>query len=412
MATTLVMLLAGGRGSRLGVLAAHRAKPAVPFAGMVRIIDFALSNCMQAKLHKGAVLTQYRPSSLMAHVGDGSPWNFAGRDGMLRILPPYQGAEDTDWYQGTADAVYQNLDFIWRHRPDRVLILSGDHIYRMDYRGFLDAHEARSADLTIAAMPVPLEEAPRFGIILADEQNRITGFQEKPKEPLSNLASMGIYVFRTQVLLEVLESVPRTFTDFGQHVIPSMLAGGMDLFTYTYDGYWRDVGTIESYFDANMDVLRPESGINLAQWRTRTNLFYEDVYAMPPARVTGDAAVSGSMISPGCLIQGEVRNSILSPGVVVEKGAVVSDSIVMHRTVVRRGARVIRSIVDKRCDVGQRAQVGVAREQAPVCGLAQDGSARSAGLVVVGKGTVIADDTVVAPGETVGAAPHERTGAP
>lgn len=394
MATTLVMLLAGGRGSRLDILAAHRAKPAVPFAGMFRIVDFALTNCMYAKLHRGGVLTQYRPSSLMKHLGDGKHWNFAGKDGMLRVLPPFQGEEDMDWYHGTADAVYQNLDFIWRHRPDRVLVLSGDHIYRMDYRAFLDFHQDNDADLTIASMPVPWEEASRFGIIVADGDRRIEEFQEKPEKPGSNLASMGIYVFKTEVLFKVLESVPRDFTDFGQHVIPTLLERGNRLYTYPFEGYWRDVGTIDSYFEANMDVLRPDSGMSLTQWRPRTNLYYEEVVAMPPALVMGQARVEGSMICAGCRVEGTVVNSILSPGVVVEKGAVVRDSIVMHRTHIGRDAVVTRSIVDKRCGVGARAVLGSGDNGVP-----NQESPRilTTGLVVVGKGAVVPEGASVGP---------------
>ncbi len=394
MATSLVMLLAGGRGSRLNILAAHRAKPAVPFAGMYRIIDFALSNCMHAKLHQGGVLTQYHPSSLMNHVEDGQHWNFSGRDGFLKILPPYQGVDDLDWYRGTADAVYQNLDFIWRYKADRIVVLSGDHIYRMDYRAFLNHHEKTNADVTIATMPVPIEEASRFGIIVTDGKGQITGFQEKPENPSSNLASMGIYIFQTEALFEELEALPRSETDFGANVIPRMVEKGRNMQAYEFDGYWRDVGTIDSYFETNLDVLRPDSGIRLADWKVRTNLSYESVQAMPPARIDPGAVVVDSLISPGCHIKGRVERSILSPGVLVEAGAQVVDSIVMHRSKIRSGATVIRSIIDKHVDIGSDAVVGSRDNGHPNKAYPEH---LMSGLVVVGKKSIVPASVTLGP---------------
>jgi len=401
MVRTLVMLLAGGRGTRLNILAAHRAKPAVPFAGMYRILDFTLSNCMNARLGRVGVLTQYRPQSLVNHLGSGEHWDMAGKTGVLKILPPYQASDDFDWYHGTADAVYQNLNFIWRYKPERVLILSGDHIYRMDYRQMLDQHREAGSAITIAAMPVPWEETHRFGIIVADEQRRVVGFQEKPKQARSNLASMGIYVFETEVLLDELKRMAASGgTDFGADVIPSALERRR-IGVFPFTGYWRDVGTIDSYFDANRDVLKPDSGIQLAQWKVRTNLLYESVYAMPPAAVRPGGKLKESLVSAGCQVAGKVERSILSPGVVVEKGAEVSDCIVMHRAVIRAGARVVRAIVDKRCIVGEGAVVGSYETAIPN---AEFPSHLSSGLVVMGKaadvpaGATVGANTIVFPG--------------
>jgi len=386
------MLLAGGRGTRLNILGAHRAKPAVPFGGLYRIIDFALSNCMYGRLLKVGVLTQYRPISLLNHVADGTHWDMAGKTGVLKNLPPYQARDDFDWYHGTADAVYQNLNFIRRYQPERVLILSGDHIYRMDYRKMLDFHREKGADLTMAAMPVPMEETHRFGIIVADSQNNVVEFQEKPEHAKGNLASMGVYVFETGPLVqELVRMAGGGGTDFGKHVIPAML-GSYRMVTYPFDGYWRDVGTIDSYFSASQDVLDPGSGIDLFDWRARTNLAYEGVISMPPARVLSGAKVRNSLVSPGCVIAGTVDHCVLSPGVVVEKDAVVSESIIMHRSTVKRGAVLERTIVDKHCVIGAGARLvgspgAVPNRLTP--------SHLASGLVVVGRNSVAPPDTRV-----------------
>jgi len=386
MSRTLVMLLAGGRGTRLNILGAHRAKPAVPFAGLYRIIDFALSNCMYARFLQVGVLTQYRPVSLLNHLGNGSHWDMAGKTGILKNLPPFQASRDFDWYHGTAHAILQNLDFIRRSRPERVLILSGDHIYRMNYREMVESHTDTGADLTIAAMPVAPEETHRFGIIVQDRDNRIVEFQEKPARAKSNLASMGIYVFRAETLEQVLlEMAKGPGNDFGKDVIPGML-GRSRLQVYPFSGYWRDVGTIDSYFEANMDVLRPESGIDLADWKARTNLHYEEVQSMPPASLEGNGRVTDSLVSPGVRVRGTVRHSILSPGVVVEEGAVVEDCILMHRARIRSDARLTRAIVDKWCVVGERAVVGH-REKAVANRL--NPTHLSEGLVVVGRNATV-----------------------
>ena len=414
---TLVMLLAGGRGSRLNILAAHRAKPAVPFGGLYRIIDFALSNVMHSKLRYVGVLTQYRPSSLMNHLGDGSSWDLAGHTAKLKILPPYQGRGDFDWYTGTSDAVYQNLALIRRYKPRRVLILSGDHIYHMNYREMLDAHEDTGAVATIAAMPVPWEETHRFGILVPDDAGRLVRFQEKPKEDaFSNLASMGIYVFDTDVLVEELIRTHRSGgNDFGGHVIPGLLERSDRIFVHPFEGYWRDVGTLDSYWQANMDLLDPASGLDLTAWKARTNMDYESLHAMPPSWVAPDADLDQAMVSPGCRLEGRVSRSVLSPGVVVEAGAVVEDSVIMHRTVIRAGAQVIRCVVDKHVEIGRDAVVGSRDADAPPN--QQDPSHLSTGITVVGKSVTIAAgarlgaNVIVHPGAAVptGDVPHGAT---
>jgi len=386
MLNTLVMLLAGGRGTRLNILGAHRAKPAVPFGGLYRIVDFALSNCMHARMRTVGVLIQYRPISLLSHLGDGSHWDMDGKTGLLKNLPPFQATADFDWYHGTADAVFQNLNFLRRYRPRRVLVLSGDHIYRMDYRKMVEYHDSRKAALTLAAMPVPPEETHRFGIIVDDADRNVVEFQEKPKVARGNLASMGIYVFDTEVLIrELEESAGRGGTDFGRDVIPAML-GREKLCVYPFEGYWRDVGTIDSLFSANRDVLAPGSGINLVDWKARTNLEYEGVRSMPPAGILPGARVVESMVSPGCVVEGTVEGSILSPGVRVARGARVVDSIVMHRAEVGAGATVTRAIVDKHCVIGDGAVLAGTIDGQPNIETPEH---LAAGLVVVGRNAAI-----------------------
>jgi len=404
---TLVMLLAGGRGSRLGILAADRAKPAVPFGGLYRIIDFALSNVMHSKLRYVGVLTQYRPSSLMNHLANGSSWDLAGHTAKLKILPPYQGREDFDWYSGTSDAVFQNLALIRRYRPKRVLILSGDHIYRMNFRKMLDFHEERGAAATLAAMPVPWEETHRFGILVPDDDGRVKQFQEKPKEKaFSNLASMGIYVFDADVLTEELIRTHKAGgNDFGGHLIPGLLARSNSVFIHRFEGYWRDVGTLDSYWAANMDLLDPASGMDLSTWKVRTNMDYESLHAMPPTWVSATADLDRSVVSPGCRLEGRVSRSVLSPGVVVEPGAVVEDSVIMHRTVIRAGARVVRAVVDKHVEIGAGALVG--SRDASAAPNAANPDHLSTGITVVGKrvsiaaGARLGANVIVRPGAAV-----------
>ncbi len=367
MRDTLAMILAGGQGSRLTIFSSSRAKPAVPFGGIYRIIDFAVSNVMHAKINVVGVLTQYRPSSLMDHLKKGDPWDFIGRNREIKVLPPYTGTHSSDWYKGTADAIYQNLWYIKRYNPKNVLILGGDHIYNMDYWQMLTYHEEKQADLTIATMHVPREEASRFGIMTVNSDNRIVRFQEKPKEPESTLASMGIYVFNADMLIRKLEADakdPQSQHDFGSNIIPGMIQENQ-VFNYVFDGYWRDVGTVQSFMDANMDMLDPASGLDVGAWDVRTNLEERNVADRPPAKILSNASVSNAMLSRGCIIDGVVEHSILSPGVIVEKGAVVRNAIIMHDCVVREHAVLENVVSDKDATFGKGCQVGVSGENIP-----------------------------------------------
>ena len=385
----LVMLLAGGVGSRLNILASERAKPAVPFGGAYRIIDFTLSNVMHSGLELVGLLTQYRPLSLMDHVRNGEPWDLIGRERGVKILPPHTGKEDSDWYKGTADAIYQNLAFMQDYKPDKVLVLSGDHIYRMDYEQMIAAHEARRADVTIAAMPVPWEETHRFGVMVAKDDAWITDFQEKVKNAKSNLASMGIYVFNYAVLVEELRAVVggRKGYDFGKDIIPGML-GRRKLLCHPFTGYWRDVGTIKSYHEANMDCLNPGSGLDLRACEIRTAPDVQHPGDRPPTFLGSAASVTSSLVGRGCVIQGEVAQSVLFPGVQVGRGARVRDSIVMQDSVVGDRCQVEYSIIDKRCELGAGAIIGTgtgttANRKFP--------SYLDCGISVVGKGVLIPD---------------------
>jgi len=356
MNRTLVMLLAGGVGSRLNILGAARAKPAVPFGGMYRIIDFALSNAMNSGFNTVGVLTQYKPLSLMEHIGTGDAWDFTGRMRAAKILPPRTGQKDSDWYRGTADAVRQNIDFIESHNSERILILSGDHIYRMDYAAMVRFHRECKADLTVAVMTVPWQDTKQFGIAVVDDRRRIIDWEEKPKKARSNMASMGIYVFDTDYMLKLLRTIP--MHDFGQHMIPAALRSDR-VFGYPFEGYWRDVGTIRAYWEANMDLLDPDSGIDLADWHLRSNFEEEGRIAdRPPSFMASGCHVRNSIVSPGCIIRGRVESSILSPGVIVERGALVKDSVVMHGTHVGAQARVTECILDKLVRVGEGAVLG------------------------------------------------------
>jgi glucose-1-phosphate adenylyltransferase len=359
MKDVIALLLAGGVGSRLNILARRRAKPAVPFAGSYRIIDFTLSNVMAAGIGRVGVLTQYRPVSLQQHLGNGMAWDLWGKTKVLRVLPPYQGQNDTDWYRGTADAVYQNLDFVERHDPEFVLILSGDHVYRMDYADMIRFHREKRAAVTIAVMPVPWEEASRFGLLSVDSDNRVTEFEEKPKRPRFNLASMGVYVFDRAALESGLRACcPSGGFDFGKEVIPHLFVRAAPVFAYPFHGYWRDVGTIQSYWEANMDVFADGAGIDLGSWRVRTNADADGSSNLPSSWLSGTATVHRSIVSRGCVIEGTVEHSVLSPGVRVGRGAVVRDSIVMHGSVIGDGAVVDRSILDKAVVVGAGALIG------------------------------------------------------
>ncbi|OPY66778.1 MAG: Glucose-1-phosphate adenylyltransferase [Syntrophorhabdaceae bacterium PtaU1.Bin034] len=356
MRKVVAILLAGGVGSRLNILVQYRAKPAVPFGGIYRIIDFTLSNIANCGLTRVAVLTQYKPLSLMDHIGDGSAWDLAGRTRGISILPPKTGEKDWDWYKGTADAVRQNLSFVASGQYSEVLILSGDHIYCMDYWPLVQSHRDRGAQVTIGMLPVPWEETRHFGTGTIDGQNRIVDWEEKSPKARSNLASMGIYVFDRAYLVQSLSETRDE--DFGKQIIPKAL-GETSVYAHIFEGYWRDVGTIQAYWDANMDLLKPESGLTPEICGIRTNQIAEGLpYDRPPAKVSASACPVNSAISPGCIISGGVQNSILSPGVVIEEGALVKDSIIMHDCLIRRGTRVERSIVDKEVRIGEGSIVG------------------------------------------------------
>ena len=354
----IAMLLAGGQGSRLYALTRDIAKPAVPFGGKYRIIDFPLSNCVNSGIDTVGVLTQYQPLQLNEYLGNGQPWDLDRIHGGVYVLPPYQKIANSDWYTGTANAIYQNINFINRYAPEYVVILSGDHVYKMDYSKMLEFHKEKQADCTIAVMEVPWEEASRFGIMACDEDKKIYEFAEKPKEPKSNLASMGIYIFTWSKLkkyLEEDEANPESENDFGKNVIPAMLQNNERMYAYAFQGYWKDVGTIDSLWEANMDLLDPNVPLDLYDdaWK-----IYARNPVMPPQYVAEGAVTQNSMISEGCIVEGDVDFSILFAGVTVEKGAVVHDSIIMPGSVIKAGAVVEYSIVAENVVVGENAQVG------------------------------------------------------
>ncbi len=377
----IAMLLAGGQGSRLYTLTESTAKPAVPFGGKYRIIDFALSNCINSGIDTVGVLTQYQPLVLNEYIGNGAPWDMDRTFGGVKILPPYQGKK-SDWYKGTANAIYQNLNFVARYDPEYVVILSGDHIYKMDYSKMLEYHKQKEADCTVAVIDVSWEEAKRFGIMTLDENCAITEFHEKPAEPNSTKASMGIYIFNAKKLVSYLtmdEEDPGSTNDFGKNIIPAMLNAGEKLFAYQFSGYWKDVGTIDSLWSANMDLLgeSPEFNLNDKEWK-----IYSRPVAEPPQYVSADSTIKNSIITEGCLIYGTVENSILFNGVVVERGAVVKDSIIMQRSVIDSGATVDYSIIDSDAVVGKNAIIGETKETA-------------AGITVIGNHRNIEPGSVV-----------------
>jgi len=353
---TDVFILVGGQGSRLSVLSEHRAKPAVPFAGKYRIIDFTLSNCAYSGLFQVHMLTQYRPRSLMEHVGVGKPWDMDRKWGGVAFLHPYRGHRGASWYGGTADALVQNLDILKESTAEQVLILSGDHVYKMNYAWMLDAHRASGADATVAVLEVPWEDASDFGVLSTGEGDLITEFEEKPREPKSNLASMGVYVLRRTVLIDVLERLSKDYPnlDFGKHVIPTLIREGR-VVAYRYGGYWLDIGTVKSYHSASMDLLKDDPPLSLfdAQWHILTQ-----EHNRPPTSLESSASVHRSMITDGCRISGHVDGSVLGPGVVVEEGARVVDSVIMDDCYIRRDALVERCIIDKRVRIGAGAQIG------------------------------------------------------
>ena len=383
----VAMLLAGGQGSRLYTLTEKTAKPAVVFGGKYRIIDFTLSNCVNLGIDTVGVLTQYQPLVLNEYIGNGQPWDLDKTYGGTMVLPPYQRQKGADWYSGTANAIYQNIDFIARYDPDYVLILSGDHIYKMDYYAMLDYHKKNNADCTIAVIDVPLAEASRFGIMNTNDDGSIYQFEEKPKEPKSTKASMGIYIFNKQKLFDYLtadEADPNSSKDFGKNIIPAMLEGGERMFAYPFSGYWKDVGTISSLWEANMDLLGEQPVFNLKEpsWR-----IYSRNSTEPPHYTGDNSIIVNSLITEGCEIYGCVENSVLSNGVTVEAGAVVKDSVIMEGTVIKSGAVVNYTVMDGNTVVG--------------CGCSVGGSKENGEITLVGGGLKIPDGTVIEPGKMI-----------
>ena len=374
----IAMLLAGGQGSRLYVLTENMAKPAVPFGGKFRIIDFPLSNCTNSGIDTVGVLTQYRPLELNAYIGSGQPWDLDSNDGGVHILPPYQSASGATWYKGTANAIYQNIGFVDLYDPDYVVILSGDHIYKMDYAAMLAHHKREGAACTISVMEVPWDEAPRFGIMNVDEKDTIVEFQEKPKQPKSNLASMGIYIFTWSKLKQYLiedEADETSSNDFGKNIIPAMLSRGEKLVAYRFAGYWKDVGTLDSLWDANMDMLAPGSGLNLLE---KNWPIYGRCVSSPPAFVGKHAHVEHSVVTRGCNVEGTAENSVLSERCTVAPNASVQYSILMPGAVVGAGAQVSYAIIGENVRVGENAVIGAAPD-----------ASENWGITVVGPETVV-----------------------
>lgn len=385
----IAMLLAGGQGSRLGVLTAKVAKPAVSFGGKYRIIDFPLSNCINSSVDTVGVLTQYQPLRLNTHIGIGIPWDLDRNIGGVTVLPPYEKNENSEWYTGTANAIYQNIEYMEGFNPEYVLILSGDHIYKMDYEKMLKFHKEKEADCTIAVLQVPMEEASRFGIMNAQEDGKIYEFEEKPAHPKSNLASMGIYIFTWKKLREYLEQdakTPGSANDFGKNIIPSMLAANEQMYAYAFDGYWKDVGTIDSLWEANMDLLDPKVPLSLydPDWK-----IYARNPALPPHYIAPGAHVQNSMVTEGCVIEGTVDFSVVFAGVTIEEGAVVRDSIIMPGSVIQKGAVVDYAIVAEQTIIGENAVVGARPEGV------EDISGW--GVTVIGSGVAIGAGVHIAP---------------
>ena len=381
----IAMLLAGGQGSRLGVLTADVAKPAVSFGGKYRIIDFPLSNCINSGVDTVGVLTQYQPLRLNTHIGIGIPWDLDRNVGGVSILPPYEKSTSSEWYTGTANAIYQNLRYMEQYNPDYVLILGGDHIYKMDYEVMLDFHKANNADVTLATIPVPLEEASRFGVVITDEHKKIQEFEEKPEHPRSNLASMGIYIFSWPVLREALLKLKdQPACDFGKHIIPYCHEQGKRIFAYEYNGYWKDVGTLGSYWESNMELIDLIPVFNLYEefWK-----IYTKSDRIPPQYIAKDAVVDKAIIGEGCEIYGEVHNSVISCGVTIEKGAVVRDSIIMSSTTIGAGTTVDKSIIAEGVTVGKNCELGIGEEKENKV----KPSVYAFGLVTIGGDSVIPD---------------------
>ena len=360
---TLALILAGGRGTRLDILSAHRAKPSVPFAGQFRLIDFALSNCVNSGLYNIGVLTQYLPLSLNNHIGIGKPWDLDRKIGGVTILQPFRGKPGkTDWYEGTAHAIYKNISFIRNKAPEEVIILSGDHVYEMDYSKMLAFHRKKGADLTIAAQPVDYKDADRFGILDFQEDKKIVDFVEKPENPPSNLASMGVYIFNSSVLIDVLKKYcTEEDSDFGHHIIPPMIEDD-SVYLYSFDDYWKDVGTLESYWQTNLDLTKPMPDLNLynEDWKLHTRSAEK-----PPVKFGKGSCASSSLVSNGSIVNGTVENSVISPGVYIEEGAVVKDSVIFNDTVIRKNTIVEKAIIDKEVEIKANCKIGFGDDMTP-----------------------------------------------
>ncbi len=385
----IAMLLAGGQGSRLGILTKKIAKPAVPYGGKYRIIDFPLSNCVNSGIYTVGVLTQYQPLELNDYIGNGQPWDLDRQNGGVHVLSPYQQIQGSEWYKGTANAIYQNINFIDRYNPEYVAVLSGDHIYKMDYSKMLDFHKEKDAACTIAMLEVPWEEASRFGLMFVDDDGKITAFEEKPKNPKSNKASMGVYIFTWSKLRQYLlddEANPNSSNDFGHDVIPAMHENGERLFAYRFDGYWKDVGTIDSLWEANLDLLNPKVDLDLSDsnWK-----IYSRNPVAPPHYVSTKAKVQNSMISDGSVIDGEIDFSVIFANVTVEEGAIVRDSIVMPGTVVKSGATVQYAIIGENAVIEENAVVGKRPEEMD--------NLENWGVAVVGEGITVGRGASVEP---------------
>ncbi len=389
----VAMLLAGGQGSRLYALTHDMAKPAVPYGGKYRIIDFPLSNCVNSGIDTVGVLTQYQPLVLHDYIGNGQPWDLDKMNGGVHCLPPYQTALGAEWYKGTANAIYQNIPFVDRYDPEYVIILSGDHIYKMDYNKMLEFHKEKNADCTIAVLDVSLEEASRFGIMTADEKGYITEFEEKPKQPKSTLASMGIYIFTWKKLKQYLidnENDETASKDFGKNIIPDMLANKEVMVAYPFEGYWKDVGTLDSLWEANMDLLNPNIPIDLydPEWK-----MYSRNPIMPPQYIGSEAVVENSMITDGCVVNGTVDFSIIFEGVTIEAGATVTDSIIMPGSVIKSGAIVEYAIVGENCTVGSGVHIGARPETFE--------TRDDWGIAVVGHNITISENAKVLPKQII-----------
>lgn len=385
----IAMLLAGGQGSRLGVLTANVAKPAVAFGGKYRIIDFPLSNCINSGIDTVGVLTQYQPLRLNAHIGIGIPWDLDRNNGGVTVLPPYERSDNSEWYTGTANAIYQNLRYIENYNPEYVLILSGDHIYKMDYEVMLDFHKVNEADVTLATMPVPLHEASRFGIVIANEEKRIQDFEEKPENPRSNLASMGIYIFSWKVLRDALVAMKdQQSCDFGKHIIPYCFEHNNRLFAYEYNGYWKDVGTLRSYWEANMELidLIPEFNLYEEYWK-----IYTKCDTIEPQYIAPGAHVERSIIGEASEIYGVVVNSVIGPNVRIGRGTVVRDSIIMRDVRIGDFVTIDKSIIAENCQIGSGVVLGEGEELPNKL----NSDIYSFGLVTIGEDSVVPDNVRV-----------------